>query len=224
MEFKPGKTLTEQVALHLENRIAFGQLKSGERIYETGMAKEMNVSHGSIREALLLLEKRHMVKNLPRKGTYVTELDESFVTSLYEAMILILTHTGIKLLRNWKPEDMERLESLYTKMSDCFQSGKLIEFLDLGIEYTQASLAYADNYFLVSSIQDLWPSAKRCAFVALQQGPKVLQDNLDAMRHSIDAIKARDENELERIVSFYGQEQCNQVLECLHKSRADIPG
>lgn len=220
MEFKPKETLTEQVALHLENRIAFGQLKSGERIYEAAMAKEMDVSHGSIREALLLLEKRHLVRNIPRKGTYVTELDEHFVRSLYEAMVLILNHTGVKLVRNCKPEELERLEELYVQMRDCFKSGKLLEFLDLGIVYTQVSLAYADNYFLVSSIQDLWPSAKRCAFVALKQGPKVLQDNLDAMRHSIDAIAAKDEDELKRIVTYYGNEQCKQVLAALDKQPA----
>ncbi|MCP5208097.1 MAG: GntR family transcriptional regulator [Hahellaceae bacterium] len=215
MEFKPKETLTEQVAQHLEDMIAAGKLKSGQRIYEGVMAKELNVSHGSVREALLLLEKRHLVKNLPRKGNYITELDEHFVKSLYEALVLILSHTGMKLLRNWKNEDIERLEALYERMNQCFKSGKLLEFLDLGIEYTQTSLAYADNYFLVASIQDLWPSAKRCAFVALRQGPKVLQDNLDQMRHSLDAIKAKDEEELLRIIHFYAQEQCNQVLACL---------
>lgn len=73
--FKPRETLTEQVARHIENLIAFEQLRSGERIYEGAMAKEMDVSHGSIREALLLLEKRHLVKNVPRKGAFVTPLD-----------------------------------------------------------------------------------------------------------------------------------------------------
>ena len=79
--FKPRATLVEQVARHLENRIVFGQLRSGERIYEAAMAKEMDVSHGSIREGLLLLEKRHLVRNIPRKGAVVTPLDAHFVRS-----------------------------------------------------------------------------------------------------------------------------------------------
>ncbi|ARU54941.1 transcriptional regulator [Oleiphilus messinensis] len=217
MEFKPKETLTEQVAQHIENMIAFGKLKSGERIYENAMAKDLNVSHGSIREALLLLEKRHLVRNIPRKGCTVTELDEHFVKSLYEMLLLILCHTGTKLLLNRTEDDLHNLESLYQKMSQCFQQGRLMEFLDLGIQYTQISLAYADNYFMVSAIQDLWPSAKRCAFMALREGPKVLQDNLDQMRHSIDAIKARDEEELIRIINFYGQEQCDQVLASVNR-------
>src|SRR5690554_3524604 len=124
--FKPRETLTEQVARHIENLIAFGQLRSGERIYESAMAKEMDVSHGSIREGLLLLEKRHLVRNVPRKGAFVTPLDEHFVRSLYETLELYLTHTGRKLVRQWQPEDMARLESLHSQMQACYQNNDLM--------------------------------------------------------------------------------------------------
>ena len=216
MQFKPKETLTEQVAIHIENLIAFNQLKGGQRIYEGPMAKELSVSHGSVREALLLLEKKHLVRSVPRKGTFVTELDEHFVKSLYESLLMYLTNTGLKLVKQWKQEDIDQMESLYTQMGDCFQKGQLMEFLDLGIEYTQASLAYADNYFIVSAIQDLWPSAKRCAFVALQQGTPVLKENLEHMRHSLDTIKERDEEELVRILKEYADQQCRQVLQCIN--------
>ena len=111
--FQPRETLTEQVARHIENLIAFGQLRSGERIYEGAMAKDMDVSHGSIREGLLLLEKRHLVRNVPRKGAFVTTLDEYFVRSLYETLELYLTHTGRKLIRQWQPADMERFNPVW---------------------------------------------------------------------------------------------------------------
>lgn len=214
--FKPRETLTEQVARHIENLIAFGQLRSGERIYESAMAKQMDVSHGSIREGLLLLEKRHLVQNVPRKGAFVTPLDEFFVRSLYEVLQLYLTHTGRKLVRQWQPDDMDKLESLYQRMKACHDNNDLLVFLELGIEYTQASLAYADNYFIVSAIEDLWPSAKRCAFVAFQRGGnRVLEDNLEHVRKSIDAIREHDEERLAEILAKYAEQQCQQVLEAI---------
>ncbi|WP_323752152.1 GntR family transcriptional regulator [Marinobacter sp.] len=214
--FKPKETLTEQVARHVENLIAFGKLRSGERIYESAMAKELNVSLGSVREGLLLLGKRHLVKNVPRKGAFVTTLDEHFVHSLYETLELYLTHTGRKLVSQWQPEDMERLESLREKMQRCYEQNDLLAFLELGIEYTQASLVYADNYFIVSAIDDLWPSAKRCAFVAFRQGGKqVLEDNLAHMEQSIQAIRARDERALAEILHRYALQQRQQVLTAL---------
>lgn len=217
--FKPRVTLTEQVARHLENMIVFGQLASGERIYEAAMAKQMEVSHGSIREGLLLLEKRHLVKNVPRKGAFVTTLDDYFVRSLYETLDLYLTHTGRKLARQWQPADLERLEQLYQQMEDHFHNNNLMAFLDLGVEYTKASLAYADNYFIIAAIDDLWPSARRCAFVAFKRGGnRVLEDNLAHMRESIRAIRERDEEKLASILHRYAAQQCQQVCEA-----ADIP-
>jgi|SRR5690554_2655746 len=222
--FKPRETLTEQVARHIENLIAFEQIRSGERIYEAAMAKQMDVSHGSIREGLLLLEKRHLVRNVPRKGAFVTPLDEHFVRSLYEILELYLTHTGLKLVRQWQPADMDRLEGLYDKMKVCFEKNSLLEFLELGIEYTKASLVYADNYFIVSAIDDLWPSAKRCAFVALKRGgSQLLEDNLAHMKESIQAIKDRDEYRLIDIMHKYALQQCQQVLDAIGSdTRKDI--
>ena len=219
--FKPRETLTEQVARHIENLIAFGQLRSGERIYESAMAKQMDVSHGSIREGLLLLEKRHLVQNVPRKGAFVTPLDDYFVRSLYEVLQLYLTHTGRKLVRQWQAADMDKLESLYQRMKGCHDNNDLLAFLELGIEYTQASLAYADNYFIISAIEDLWPSAKRCAFVAFQRGGnRVLEDNLAHVRESIGAIKERDEERLAAILAGYAEQQCQQVLDAIHRASA----
>ena len=219
--FKPRETLTEQVARHIENLIAFGQLRSGERIYESAMAKQMDVSHGSIREGLLLLEKRHLVQNVPRKGAFVTPLDDYFVRSLYEVLQLYLTHTGRKLVRQWQTADMDKLESLYQRMKGCHDNNDLLAFLELGIEYTQASLAYADNYFIISAIEDLWPSAKRCAFVAFQRGGnRVLEDNLAHVRESIGAIKERDEERLAAILAGYAEQQCQQVLDAIHSASA----
>ncbi len=215
MSFKPKETLTEQVAQHLENMIVLGQLQSGQRIYENAMAKELEVSHGSIREALLLLEKRYLVSNISRKGTFVTELNEQFVISLYETLLLILGHTGAKLVRGWQPHDMDRMESLYTQMHACFEKGDLLNFHNLGIEYTQASLAYADNHFLVNMINDLWPSAKRCSFLALRQGPTVIHDSLDYMRMSLNAIKQHDEAALQSVLESYAKGQCELVIECI---------
>lgn len=223
--FKPRETLTEQVAQHIENLIAFGQLRSGERIYESAMAKQLDVSHGSVREGLLLLEKRHLVRNVPRKGAFVTALDAFFVRSLYEILELYLCHTGRRLARLWQPEDMEKLESLYARMDECYKRGDLLAFLDLGIEYTQASLAYADNYFILEAIKDLWPSARRCAFLAFQHAnQRVLEDNLTHMRESIEAIKARDEELLVGILQRYAKAQCEQVLSYIRddQPRSDV--
>ncbi|MFE8073347.1 GntR family transcriptional regulator [Marinobacteraceae bacterium S3BR75-40.1] len=213
--FKARQTLTEQVAEHLENQIAFGRLAPGERIHESKTAKLLGVSHGSVREALLVLEKRHLVRNVPRRGSFVTELDAHFVKSLYETLTLYLSHNARRLITRYSQADMDRLLSLYDEMQVCFKKGDIPTFLQRGIEYVQISLNYADNYFVTSALRDLWPSAKRCAFLALRQGNQVLDDTLEHMRISLEALEARDETLLISNLEDYANQQCQQVIAAL---------
>ena len=135
-------------------------------------------------------------------------------------MVLILNHTGVKLVRN-QARGAGRLEELYVQMRDCFKSGKLFGFSRPGNCLHPGFTGLCRQLFPGVLHSGLWPSAKRCAFVALKQGPKVLQDNLDAMRHSIDAIAAKDERRrAERIVTYYGTSNANK---CSQRSISSRP-
>ncbi len=74
MTFKAPDSLAEQIAHHLAERIIRGELKERERIQEQKVTQTLNVSRGSVREALLILERRHLVNILPRRGAQVSEL------------------------------------------------------------------------------------------------------------------------------------------------------
>ena len=71
MNFEPAMTLTEQIAEHLGGEIITGRLKPMARIQELKVAGELGVSRGSVREALLILESRHLVEIIPRRGAVV---------------------------------------------------------------------------------------------------------------------------------------------------------
>ena len=45
-------SLSEQIAKHISEQIISGELVEGERIQELRIAKELDVSRGSVREAL----------------------------------------------------------------------------------------------------------------------------------------------------------------------------
>ena len=58
----------------LREKIITGELKSGQKLNETSLSVTLGISRPPLREAFRLLEKDHMVVNIPRKGTCVTEL------------------------------------------------------------------------------------------------------------------------------------------------------
>lgn len=87
MTFKAPDSLAEQIAHHLAERIIRGELKERERIQEQKVTQTLNVSRGSVREALLILERRHLVNILPRRGAQVSELSPQHVESLYALIV-----------------------------------------------------------------------------------------------------------------------------------------
>ena len=91
MMFKAPDSLAEQIAHHLAERIIRGELQARERIQELKVTQALNVSRGSVREALLILERRHLVVIPPRRGAQVAELTPDNVKSLY-ALVMELVH------------------------------------------------------------------------------------------------------------------------------------
>lgn len=70
------KTLSVTNGAHqfLRDKIITGELGPGEKLNESTLSGKLGISRPPLREAFRLLEKDHMVVNIPRKGTYVTEL------------------------------------------------------------------------------------------------------------------------------------------------------
>jgi DNA-binding GntR family transcriptional regulator len=58
----------------LREKIITGELKSGQKLNESTLSSSLGISRPPLREVFRMLEKDHMVINIPRKGTYVAEL------------------------------------------------------------------------------------------------------------------------------------------------------
>lgn len=66
--------LVDEVCRSIEDAILSRQMRPGERLVETQLGKELGVSRTTVREALLMLERRGLVISEPRRGTFVTRL------------------------------------------------------------------------------------------------------------------------------------------------------
>jgi DNA-binding GntR family transcriptional regulator len=81
-EFSPkySISLVEQITEFLTQAIMDGQFESGERLVENELQRRFGVSRSPIRESFRVLEKKGLVNNVPRKGTYVRKISRSAPT------------------------------------------------------------------------------------------------------------------------------------------------
>jgi DNA-binding GntR family transcriptional regulator len=78
------RSLPEQIAARLAERILAGAYAPGERVREEALAAEFAVSRGPAREALRLLEKDGLITILARRGAMVTKLSIDEVREIFE--------------------------------------------------------------------------------------------------------------------------------------------
>ena len=83
------RSLPEQIAARLAQRIVEGSYAPGERVREERVAAEFTVSRGPVREALRLLEKDGLITLLPRRGATVTDLSAKEVNEIFEIRAML---------------------------------------------------------------------------------------------------------------------------------------
>jgi DNA-binding GntR family transcriptional regulator len=217
MTFVPSESLTEQIAQYLGNQIVTGELKAGDRIQELRVADELNVSRGSVREALLILERRHLIQILPRRGAVVAEMTESEVRALYELWFLLLDKIARNAVDMWTENDLVQFTELVLRMGEYAQKNDLEKFFETSVLFYEKIYPFANNSFLVQVLEDLLPAAKRAAYITLSGGQgelnKLHQFFMEMIQHMLD----RDVESAAARLKALGNEWQEQVLAAIRK-------
>ncbi|SDE81655.1 GntR family transcriptional regulator [Limimaricola pyoseonensis] len=81
--------LVQHVVRLITDAILQGRLRPGDRLTESGIARDLGLSRAPVREAARLLENRGLVVSQPNRGFFVREVTAEAIDSLYELRICI---------------------------------------------------------------------------------------------------------------------------------------
>jgi DNA-binding GntR family transcriptional regulator len=166
--FKPEKRsiLMEQVANQIRDAIKSSQLKSGERIIEADLAKDMKVGRNAIREAIRYLEKEGLVTTTPYKGAIVSEFTKADLDDLY-ILRTALEELAIKLLvKNINEKKIAKLESFVNTMKKVAKNGTVKEIIDADLNFHRSICELSGNRKLLEAWLNL--SHQLRAFIGLE--------------------------------------------------------
>lgn len=91
--------LVERVANLLSDAIIKGQMKPGDRLSESVIAREMGLSRAPVREAARLLESSGLVAYQPNRGFFVRKISAQQLDDLYDLRIAIEVAAARRVLR-----------------------------------------------------------------------------------------------------------------------------
>ncbi|MGE8538418.1 MAG: GntR family transcriptional regulator, partial [Acinetobacter sp.] len=131
MALEEAHSLSEQIAKHISEQIIRGELVEGERIQELRIAAELDVSRGSVREALLLLERTQLIEIYPRRGAIVSEMSALQVRALFDITSLLLGQMVHRMAETWRSHEAERIQLLLEQLDAETRQGHTEKFYDL---------------------------------------------------------------------------------------------
>ena len=152
------QTIEYKVYSILKSSILKNILKSGEKLNQEKIAKQLNVSRMPVRIAIKKLEKDGLVQNRPYKGTRVTSFSNDDVEEVY-SIRLILESYALKLsIGSFNKEEIETLYSLHRKLKSSFGQETLKNIAILNRDFHMSMYGKCGNKRLINMINDLWYS------------------------------------------------------------------
>lgn len=207
MQFEPAASLTEKIADHLGTEIIAGRLRPRARIQELKVASELGVSRGSVREALLILERRYLVEILPRRGAMVSSLEAEELANCSELVTELQTSFYAKLAAR-RGLSLDPFEAGIRDMASAVQAKDLDATVDARRAFAQAGFGQLKNFYLVSVLKGLIPAGLRLTYLAAAHPDYDLRDSL---RYHQALLKAMADGDAETIVqlvhAFNGRER-----------------
>lgn len=216
MTFKAPDSLSEQIAQHLAERIIRGELKERERIQEQKVTQAMNVSRGSVREALLILERRHLITILPHRGAQVSELTQQHVRSLYTLVMELYILLGYAVAEHWRSEeDLAPFRAIQQRLAEARQREDILAFVEASFAIMQTAYPFADNPYLQQTLDNLQPAIARTYYIALERRRSQMGQFGAVFDELLLAVIARDRARIREVLLGYGKQNCDLVLAAL---------
>ena len=219
MQSQDIESLSEKIASHISEQIICGELVEGERIQELRIAKELDVSRGSVREALLLLERTHLIEIYPRRGAIVSEMSALQVRSLFDTSSLLLGQIVQRISDTWRVHEAERLKCLMEQLDAQCKLGNAEQFYDLIFQTLSEQHEMVGNNYIMKFYKELLPSLRRSYFLTLNTSRRELQESLELFKLVNDAIMIRKSQQATLFMEDFCRHLRNLVLESLTRMK-----
>ncbi|MCM1963254.1 GntR family transcriptional regulator [Acinetobacter pittii] len=219
MNLEETESLSEQIVKYISEQIISGELVEGERIQELRIAKELDVSRGSVREALLLLERTHLIEIFPRRGAIVSEMSAQQVKALFDTNVMLLGHIVQRISETWRAHEADQLQLLLEQLLEHVKAGDIEKFYDGVFQYLAEQQDMVGNPYLMKFYKELLPSLRRSYFLTLNTSKRELQEAFALFKLVTDAILIRKSQQAALFMEDFCRHLRNLVLESLTRMK-----
>jgi len=200
-------SVREQVINTLREAIINGQIKEGERLINSTLAKELGVSATPVREALRSLEREGLIRHDTYKEAIVVKIDEKFLTDYYVTRIFL--ECGAIELACRNKSDAGDLINCLADMTDIISREEYSEYADLNMQFHLILLEMSGNHRLENMMKELFVYSSVAKDVRLEDNVKV---SYEEHKKIVDAVSAGDEKNAVRYMREHIERSMHDVI------------
>jgi DNA-binding GntR family transcriptional regulator len=108
--------LREHIERVIRNAILDGSFAAGERLVESALAEQLNVSRAPVREALASLEREGVVVHVPRRGYSVIDFTDKDVEEIYSLRLLLEAEALRRATGRARERDLVQMQRLVDEL------------------------------------------------------------------------------------------------------------
>ena len=205
-------TKSEAVRLKLRQRIVGREIRPGQKIVISDIAKEFGISEIPVREAIKKLESEGLVKFTPHVGAVVNAIGGDEFLEIY-LMRIELEALATKLsATHMKGEDIEELKSFVKEAEEAIEEGRIDQLGALNKSFHLKIYRTAPYPFLYKTIVDLWErfESMQCVFAYV---PERAVPSWGEHKIIVEALEQRDAERAAKLV----RQQKNRTKRALEK-------
>lgn len=140
--------MAEQIAEYIRNMIIAGDIKSGERIVESRIAKQIGVGQPTVREALVALEHQGLVVRKANQGCVVTSLTRAEICQLIRVRAELETLAVELTVETASDEEIGELRAATERLVEAADAADPQLFFERDLEFHQTLWRLSHNMFL----------------------------------------------------------------------------
>lgn len=204
--------LTHGIADALAQRIVSGDLAGGVVLREVAITQTYQVSRSSVREALLLLQRRYLVDIYPRRGAQVRVLTAQNVQDLYD----LSTELYILLAQRWQTQ-AQLLPFLEVRraMQLSVQNKDVESFIKHSFAIVEVAAPIVNNPYLQQALANVMPAVSRTYYAAFKQRSTEMGQFTRIFDQLLVAVQARHTDKIRQLLYAYAQKNCQLALRAL---------
>ncbi len=184
------RSQSEAAYFLIRDRILSLALPPGSLVHEAQLRQELSIGRTPIREALQRLGHEKLVRSVPNRGTFVTDVNITDLARITEVRVVLEGHAARLAAERGTVADRAAIAELLAELGSV-QVTEQRELMKLDREIHRTIYRSARNSFLESTLERYFNLSLRLWFLVLDQGVR-LREAVTEHRAILEAVMAGD--------------------------------